>query len=121
MLKTISDRGVDDTRLRWTDPRGYLIELEEEVEVADKELRAYAKMNPNDMAGYQNGYKVKDLTKWAKKSIDRNLQLMAKINKAVEEHKQVLCFDVDYHDDSLNSIVRDQIESGTLELIEEDN
>ncbi len=108
-----------ETEMRWSDPRDFLIDTEKEIESYDKELREYRTMDPNSMGGYQNRYKISTLMQWTQDSIAKLTKLMGAIQDAQSEGKQVIKFDADYHDDLLNDIIREQIESGTIEVIEE--
>jgi hypothetical protein len=108
-----------ETEVRWTDPRDHLIELEEEIVSEANTLMSYAELDDDDVGGYQNRYKISQLKEWAQNAINSGLKEMAAINAALAAGKRVICFDVDYHDDTLNAVIQEQISNNTIEVIKE--
>ena len=119
VLDLIGNHCVGETEIRWTDPRNHLLELEEEIESEANTLRSYADLDDNDVGGYQNRYKISQLKEWAQNAINSGLKEIAAINTAVDAGKRVICFDVDYHDDTLNAVIQEQIYNKTIEVIKE--
>jgi hypothetical protein len=122
-----STNGYNDTQLRWTDPTEYIEDLQQEIYSNKLDLEKLVNKSDNEdvVYNYNTGntytYKVKQLRKWANDVISRNSELICGIKETVKSGKQVISFDIDYHDPLLNNIVREQINNGELEVLDEDS
>ena len=118
--------GNNETEVRRTDPSNLLENLQQEIYSNQLDLEKWVDMNNEDTITntygcYSYTYKVSKLREWANEVINNNTQLIEKIKQKISEGKQIVSFDIDYHDEALNNIIRDQINNGELEVIDENS
>jgi len=120
-----STQWYDDTKLEWTDPTEYIEELQQEIYSNQLDLEKYVGMNDDEKIIFNYGssrdyvYTVKQLRQWANDVINNNEKTINDIKDYIKKGKKVVYFHVDYHEPTLNNMIREQIDNGELEVIYE--
>ena len=121
MIEGRTSYGCDDTQVEWDDPQDYLYDLQRDIEDQQCELELYKHHSDDEiitMPMSRTRRSVQQLRQWANSEIDYLTKQKTAVQDAIDAGKKPICISISYHDELLNNLLHEQIATGEVEVID---
>ena len=112
----------DDTQINWTDPQEYLEEIDKDIGYAKQDILSVKDRKDNDVIQtYGSKYTAGELRRERNSDIEGLTKQKTKIQNAINEGKQLVSIRISYHDEIVNNLFKEQVASGEVEVVVDEN